>query len=78
MLACGALLALVASLFLAPMVVPGMCVDSTEPGQSYCTELPARTLLGAQAHVGIWLASLAAIAPATVALLFWPRGRRRG
>ena len=65
-----------ASPLLAPMVFPRMCTDSTEPRESYCTDLPAQTLLGSQAHVRLWVAVLAAIAVATVVLLVWPRSRR--
>ena len=69
-------LALVASLLLAPMVFPGMCTDSAEPSESYCTDLPAQTLLGFPAHVGLWVTVLAAIAVATAASLVWSRSRR--
>ncbi|WP_127474442.1 hypothetical protein [Microbacterium sulfonylureivorans] len=70
---CAAVLALIASLILAPMVFPGMCVDSTEPDQTYCTDLPAQTLVGLQAHLGLWIAVLVAIGAATGVLLLWPR-----
>jgi hypothetical protein len=61
----GVAAAVVASLFLAPLISVGWCLDSPYPGKSVCPSAQ-QSLLGVPTNVWIWLAAMSLIALATL------------